>query len=100
MKKMKPFYKFLTFIAIVVVIAILITLFKPLAAMIAGWFGTSPDRVVGMADTIKQVGIGIILVTIGIVALSSPILGISLVVIGAVILIYTLMPYFRRAPKV
>lgn len=97
-KKVKPIFKFLTFVAIVIVIALLL-MWPPVSDRVAAMANTTGDRVRSVARTIAGIGLGVALVTWGIAAISVPVLGVAMVVIGLALLAYSVWPLFRPAPN-
>ena len=98
-QKRKPITKFMIFTAIVVVIALLLSI-PQVASQVGKVTGWASDKVVSVARTIVGIGLGVLLVTWGIAALSIPILGGALIVIGLTLLAFSLWPLFKPSSSI
>jgi hypothetical protein len=94
MKKPKFIYKFLTFVAIVLIIAFLLTL-DPVANQVSKVTGAAADKIKMAAQYIVGIALGVMLISWGIAAISLPLLGGAMILIGLAILAYSLWPLFK-----
>jgi hypothetical protein len=94
-KKPKPLFKFITFVAIVTAVAMLLWQVPAASNWFAGVIGTTGEAIRNTAATIVGIGIGVMLISFGVAALSVPVLGVVLVVIGLAMLGYSLWPLFK-----
>ena len=98
MKKPKGIYKWLIFVAIVIIVALLL-MWPPVSNAIAPVFKTTGDKIRQVARTIVGIGIGVALVSWGIAALSLPLLGGAMVIIGLAVLAYSVWPLFSGGSR-
>lgn len=99
MKRKKGLFKFLAFVAVVVVVALLLMI-PQVATAVGKVTGVTSERIRSVAATIVGAGVGVLLVGWGIAALSVPFLGVAMIVIGLALLAYTLWPLFKPANKI
>lgn len=97
MKKKKGFlFTFLSFVAVVVVLA-MICMIPPVADWIAKTTGVASEKIKSIAATVVGAGVGVLLVGWGIAALSLPILGGAMIIGGLALLAYSLWPLFKKS---
>lgn len=99
MKRKKGIFKFLAFVGVVVVIALLMMI-PAVANAVGKVTGVTGERIRSVASTIVGAGVGVLLVGWGVAALSVPFVGVAMIVIGLALMAYTLWPLFRPANKV
>ena len=94
MKRKSIAFKLIAFLVVIVVLA-MIVLIPPVTNKVAGWTGTAASKVKYIAQTIVGAGVGLLLVSFGVAALSAPIVGICLILAGVALAAYSLWPLFR-----
>lgn len=94
MKKKSFAFKLTAFVAVVVVICIIL-LIPPVTAKVSAWTGIASAKIAYVAKTVIGTGVGIMLISFGVAALSAPVVGTALIVIGVVLLAYSLWPLFK-----
>lgn len=95
-KKPKLLYKFIAFVAVVVLVAIALMI-PPVSDKVGEWVKVPGAKIRAVAQTIVGIGIGVMLISWGIAALSLPVLGGAMIVIGLAILAYSVWPLFRSS---
>ena len=95
MKKKSFAFKLTAFVAVVVVICIIL-LIPPVTAKVSAWTGVAASKIAYVAQTIIGTGVGIMLISFGVAALSAPIVAFALIVIGLSLLAYSLWPLFKK----
>jgi len=85
---------FLTAIAVIVVLAIILLL-PPVQKKVSDTLKIGSEKLRMIAATAVAAGLGVLLITWGIAALAMPILGGAMIVIGLVLIAYAVWPLFR-----
>ena len=95
MKRKSKITKFLTFVGIVAVIALLLMI-PFVSDKIGSLINKSGSKIREVAQTIVGTCVAVFLITIGVSALSIPILAGALIVVGIAMLWYSLSPLFLK----
>lgn len=94
MKKRSIGFKLIALMAFVVVVCIIL-LIPPVTAKVATMTGITSAKIKYVAQTIIGAGVGLMLISFGVAALTAPIVGIILIGIGITLLAYSLWPLFK-----
>jgi hypothetical protein len=100
MKRRVPaIYKFLIFVGVVAVLAMLLML-PWVSDKVGAMFGVAGDKIRTVAQTVAGVAIGVALVTWGIAALALPVLGGIMIVAGLAMIAYNVWPLFSGGASI
>lgn len=91
MKKAKGIMKVLTFLAIVIIVALILQI-TPVADWVGKMTGVTGDKIKSAARTVITIALAAVIVSWGIAALAVPVLGVSMVLIGLVMLAWAVYP--------
>lgn len=89
-------FKFLAFLGIVIVVAMLLQI-PMVSDYVAKLTGSTGEKIRSVARTIASIAVGVALVTWGIASLAVPILGGAMIVAGLALLAYSLWPLFKSS---
>lgn len=84
-------------IAFIVIIA-LVCMIPPVAAAVGGVIGWTGEKLKSVAGTVVAIGVSVLLMTLGVMALAaSPIIGAALLIVGIGLLAYSVWPLFSSS---
>lgn len=97
MKKAKGILKVLTFLAVVIIVALILQI-TPVADWVGKITGVTGDKIKSAARTVITIALAAVVVSWGVASLAVPILGVSMVLIGLVMLAWSVYPMIVK-PK-